>query len=63
MERPKSKCAGITRLGFGLNFANIPSTNMDFQAEFLQNIDEFSPSWRKEVEKMKSSNLKLFLLI
>ena len=37
-----------------LNFANISSQNMDFQSEFLQHYDEFSPSWRKEVEKMKN---------
>lgn len=36
----------------GLNFANISSQNLDFQSEFLQHYDEFSPSWRKEVEKM-----------
>jgi len=32
---------------------NIPNQHVDFQTEFMQHYDEFSPSWRKEVEKMQ----------
>ncbi len=35
---------------FGLNFANLP--RKDFNDEFMENFNEFSPSWRKEVEKI-----------
>ena len=36
--------------------------NFDFQQEFLENYDDFSPSWRKEVDKMQKSkiNNKIF---
>jgi hypothetical protein len=40
-----------------LNLLNIPK-NMDFNDEFLENYEDFSPSWRNEVDKMVSSNLK-----
>lgn len=42
---------------FGLNFANLPK-HSDFNEEFLENYDEFSPSWRKEVDKIKLSKNK-----
>lgn len=41
-------------ISLGLNFANLPANHMDFQTEFLQHYEDFSPSWRKEVDRMKN---------
>lgn len=38
---------------FSLNFSSLPRN--DFNDEFLQNYKDFSPSWRKEVEKIPIS--------
>jgi hypothetical protein len=40
----------------GLNFSNLPRQS-DFNQEFLENFADFSPSWRKEVEKINLSKL------
>lgn len=36
---------------FALNLENIP--HKDFNDEFLEKIEEFSPSWRAECKKLK----------
>ncbi len=41
----------------GLNFANL--NRQDFNDEFMQNYNDFSPSWRKEAERV---NLSKFIL-
>ncbi len=38
---------------FGLNLSNLP--RQDFNDEFMANYSEFSPSWRKEADKMTMS--------
>jgi hypothetical protein len=37
----------------GLNFANLP--RQDFNDEFMQNYTDFSPSWRKEADRINLS--------
>lgn len=44
---------------FGLNLSNLP--RQDFNEEFMANYDEFSPSWRKEADKINLSK-KVFYL-
>ena len=45
-----SNSSNLTKPSSTLNF-NFDK-NKGFQEEFLQNYDEFSPSWREEVDKM-----------
>ena len=42
---------------FGLNLSNLP--RQDFNDEFMANYSEFSPSWRKEADKMTKSTYYL----
>ena len=42
----------------GLNFANL--NRQDFNDEFMQNYNDFSPSWRKEAERV---NLSKFIFL
>jgi hypothetical protein len=37
----------------GLNFTNI--NRQDFNDEFMQNYTDFSPSWRKEADRINLS--------
>ncbi len=41
---------------FDLNLENLPKK--DFNDEFLEKYEEFSPSWRNECHKMKGANIK-----
>lgn len=41
---------------FDLNLENLPKK--DFNDEFMEKYEEFSPSWRNECHKMKGVNLK-----
>ena len=41
-------------LGFGKNLEKLPKQAADFNEEFMENYEDFSPSWRKEADKMNN---------